>query len=109
MRAAPRASRASVNPARRGADIETYLAGRIEAEVVERRRQLHAAARHKRMRGLSAQDGVGRKLQRSLGDRRLVGHDQAGLDRSLRLGAAFEQAPLDQQAINAHAFCHGLN
>jgi hypothetical protein len=58
------------------------------------------------MRGLGAQDRVGRELQGRLGDRGLVRHHQAGRDRGLRLRAAFEQAPLDQQAIDAYARRH---
>ena len=40
----------------RGADIEADAASRIEAEMIERGRELHAAARHPGMRRLGAQD-----------------------------------------------------
>ena len=76
---------------------------RVEAEMVERRRELHAAARDVRMRRARAQARVDRDLLGGLAHRRVVGADQAGFDRGLRLGAAFEQAALDQQAIGALA------
>ena len=35
-----------------------------------------------------------------------VGRHHAGGNRLLGLGAALEQAALDQQAVDAHALCH---
>ena len=85
----------------RGADIEADAAFRIEAEMVERRRQFHAAARDIRMRRARFDLGVGCDFLRRLGDELAVGAHQAGLDRGLRLGAAVEQSALDQQSIDA--------
>ncbi len=74
--------------------------------MIERGRELHAAARHPRMRGLGAQHGVGRDLRGGLGDRDAVGRHQAGRNGGLRLGAALEQAALDQQTIDANTSGH---
>ena len=71
--------------------------------MIERGRELHAAARHLRVRGLGAQDRVGGDLLRRLGDQNVVGRHPAGGDGGLRLGAALEQAALDEQAIDADA------
>ena len=87
-----------------GADIEADAALRIEAEMIERRGELHAAARHIRMRRRRAQFRIDRDFFRGLAHRRRVGGDQPGRDRGLRLGAALEQAALDQQAIDAIFF-----
>ena len=87
----------------RSADIEADAPCGIKAEMVERRRKLHAAARDVRMRRLGAQHRIGRDFVRSLGDDHVVRRHPAGRDRGLRLGAALEQAALDQQAIDALA------
>ncbi len=75
--------------------------------MIERSRELHAAARHAGVRGLGVQHGVGGDLVRRLGDRHVVRRHQAGGDRGLRLGAALEQAALDEQAVDANACGHG--
>jgi hypothetical protein len=53
------------------------------------------------MRRRRLQLRVDRNLLRRLAYRRVVGGDKAGFDRGLRLGAAVEQAALDQQAIDS--------
>ena len=89
-----------------GADIEADAAARIEAEMIERRGELHPAARDVRMRRCRAQARIHRDRLRCLAHGDVVGDDQAGRDRGLRLGAAVEQAALDQQAIGALAGGH---
>ena len=88
-------------------DIEADAAGDIDAEAIERGCELDAAARHPGEGGLRAQRRVDGDLIGWLAHRRLVGGDEAGGDRGLRLGAAFEQATLDEQAIGAQARGHG--
>ena len=108
---APRAAREQHlgEAAGRGADVEADAAGRIEPEMIERGRELHAAARHPGMRRRRLQRGVGGDLLGRLGDGDAVGGHHAGGDRLLRLGAALEQAALDQQPVGAHALCHGIS
>ena len=100
---APRSQQHLGEAAGGGADIEADAAARIEAEMIERGGELHPAARDVRMRRRRAQRGIDRDLLRRLAHRRVVGGDQPGRDRGLRLGAAVEQAALDQQAIGALA------
>ncbi len=90
----------------RGADVEADAAGDVEAEPVERMRELDAGARHPRERRLGADDRLGGDLRRRLGDRHVVGGHQPGGDGGLRLGAALEQAALDEQAIDTDAGRH---
>src|SRR5712691_2227625 len=85
----------------RGADVETDAARRIEPEMLERGRELDAAARDPGVRGLGANARVDGDFVRWLGDGDVVYGDAAGGDGSLRLGAAFEQAALDEKAIDA--------
>ena len=86
----------------RGPDIEARAPRRIEAEMIERSGELDAAARHERIRRFRAQDRIRRDFRRSLGDRHVVHADEPGLDGRLRLGAALEQAALDQQPVDPH-------
>ena len=75
--------------------------------MVQRRRELHAAARHPGVRRRGLQDRIdGNLIGRAL-HRNVVRRDETGGDRGLRLGAALEQAAFDQQPIGAHAGCHG--
>src|SRR5262249_32973225 len=78
----------------------------IEAEVIERGCELHPAARYVRVRRLGAQHRVGGNFLRRLRDDNVVGGHAAGGDGGLRLGAALEQAALDQQPIDANAASH---
>lgn len=55
------------------------------------------------MRGPGTQSSVGRDFLRRLAHGDVVRRHQAGGDGGLRLGAAFEQAALDQQAVGALA------
>jgi hypothetical protein len=76
---------------------------RIELERVQRRRELDAAARHPRMLRLGAQHRVSRNFLGRLADRDVVGGDEPSRDRRLRPRAAFEQAAVDQQPVDAPA------
>jgi hypothetical protein len=100
----PRAAREQKlgEAAGRGAHIEADAIVRIESEMVERSRKLHAPARHPRIGLLGAQYSVDRNFFRRLGDRNIVRHHQARRDGGLRLGAALEQAALDQQTIDTN-------
>ena len=88
------------------ADVEANAPRGLEPKVIERERELHPAARHIRVRRLGAQDGVGGDLVRGLDHQDLVRRHTAGGDGGLRLGTAFEQAALDEQAIDASARDH---
>ncbi len=90
----------------RRADVEADAPARIETEMVERGRELLPAPRHIRMRGRGAQNRVGGNLLGRLAHRPVIGDDQAGFDRGLRLGAAVEQPALDQQPVGAQARGH---
>ena len=94
----------------RGADIEADAAARIkhriEAEVIERGRELHPAARHVRVRRLGAQHRIGGDFLRRLRDDNLIRRHAAGGNGGLRFGAALEQAALDEQPIDANAASH---
>src|SRR5215468_12217358 len=106
---APRAAREQHlgEAAGRGADIEADAAARIEFEMIERGRELHAAARHPRVSRHGVQRCIDRDLVRRPADQDVIGGDEAGRNRSLRLGTAREQAALDQQAIGAQTWRHG--
>ncbi len=90
----------------RGADIKADAVFRIEGELIERGRELDAAARNPWVRRCGAQHCVGGDFVGGLGDRDLVGGHPAGRDGGLRLGAALEQAAFDQQTIDALAGGH---
>jgi hypothetical protein len=60
------------------------------------------------MRRLGAQHRVGGDLFRRLFDDELVGPHTTGGNGGLRLGAALEQAALDEKAIDAKAAGHAL-
>jgi hypothetical protein len=88
------------------ADIEANTVAWIEAKMIERRRELHPAARDVRIRRCRAQVRIHRDRLRRLAHSDVIGDDQPGRDRGLRLGAAVEQAALDQQSIGALAVGH---
>ena len=85
------------------ADIEADVILDLDRIVLQRARQLDAAARHEGMRRLRLQHGVDRNALGWFQDRLVIGGDEARLDRGLRAGAAFEQAALDQQHVRALA------
>ena len=87
----------------RGADVEADMILDVDRVVLQRARELDAAARHKGMRGLRLQHGVGGDGLRRFCDRLVVGDDEAGLDRRARPRPALEQAALDQQDVGALA------
>ena len=86
--------------------VEADAAGGITAEVVEGGGELDAAARHVRVRGRRGERRVRRHLLRRLGNDDVIGRHPAGGDGGLRPGAAFEQAALDEQAIDANTGGH---
>src|SRR5438874_6719297 len=83
----------------RRADVETDTVPGVDLRMIESGCELHAATRDVRVGGCRAQNCVEWKLQGSLGDDRIVSGHKARGDRRLRLGAAFEQAALDEQQI----------
>src|SRR5665213_3236595 len=89
-----------------GADIEANTAARIEAEMIKRCRELYATARNVGIGRARAQSRIHSDGLRRLAHGDVIGDDQPGLDRSLRFGAAVEQAALDQQTIGALAGDH---
>jgi hypothetical protein len=91
----------------RGADVEADAPGGIAAELVERGRELDAATRHIRVRGLCAERGIDGHFLRGLGDDGRIGRHPSGGDGGLCLRPALEQAALDEQAIDADAGSHG--
>src|SRR5262249_5244235 len=94
----------------RGADIKADSILRIKTKMIERRRQLNATPRYVRMRRACKQRGVRRNFLRGLAHYPFVGGHKASFNRGLCLGAAFKQAALDQQAIDALARrIHKLN
>ena len=87
----------------RSADIEADALRGIDRAGVERSRKLHPAARDEGMRGRSGKFGVAGDFVGSLMHRRAIGADATGGDGGLRLGAALEQAALDQQLVGTQA------
>ena len=87
----------------RCADIEADVILDVDRILLQRARQLDAAARDKGMRGLRLQHGVSGNALGGFHDRLVVGGDEAGLDRGLGPRPAFEQAALDQQQVRAFA------
>src|SRR4051812_8949748 len=87
----------------RGADVEADAALRIEPEMIKRGGKLDPAAGDVGVRRRAGEHGIGGGLHRRLGnDHPIDAHAPRGNGR-LRLGAALEQAPLDEEAIDAHA------
>src|SRR6266851_2228031 len=91
----------------RGAHIETDTARDGDAEAGERVVELDAAARYPGKGRLSHERRIDRDGVGSLAHRSGVRRDKPGRDRSLGLGAAFEQATLDEQDVGALARGHG--
>ena len=87
----------------RGADVETDVILDVDRVLLERARELDAAARDKGMGRLRLQDGVGSDRLGSLQNLLVIGRDETGFDRRARASPAFEQSALDQQQIDAFA------
>ena len=83
--------------ARRRADVEAVRAGHVEAEGVERVRELLAAAGDERRRPLDLELGVLVDLLAGL----RVPRDEPGQDEGLRLGTRLGEAALDEQHVEA--------
>jgi hypothetical protein len=75
--------------------------------MFERRGEFHTAARDIRKGGLGAQLAVDGYFFRGFSDRPFIGNHPSGGNGGLRLGAALEQAALDQQTIGTSANSHG--
>ena len=103
------ASSTSVNPPVEAPTSRPATPAGVNAEMIECRRELHAAARHIGMRGAAASIAASMAISsEGFATGTAVGGDQPGRDCGLRLGAALEQAALDQQPIGAHASGHVL-
>jgi hypothetical protein len=74
--------------------------------MIERSGELDAAARHIGVLWCCGELGARRNFVRGFSYHHAVGMHEAGGDGRLRLGAAVEQAALDEQAIGAHARAH---
>ena len=85
----------------RGADVEADVILDIDRILLQRARELDAAARDEGMRRLRLQHRVGGDRLGSLQHLFVVGRNEAGLDRGARASPAFEQPALDQQQIDA--------
>ena len=85
----------------RGANIETNLVARVDAKMLERSRELHAAARNVGMnrRGLYAR--IGRERLGCLFNLNAVRAHEPGPDRGLRGGATRKNAAFHKQTIGA--------
>jgi hypothetical protein len=83
----------------RSAGVKTDAAIQIEAEGIESRRQLHAAARDVMMRRLRVDFRICINLIRRFANRNAVREDKSRCDSGLRLCAALEDASLDQNTI----------
>src|SRR5262249_10582645 len=93
-------------PAGRSPNVETHLTGWIEMKVVERGNEFSSSTRDPMLLRRCIQHRVGEHFLGRLGYDEPIGGDPAGSNCGLRLGAAFKQAALDQQTINANAFGH---
>ena len=82
-------------------DVEANLAGGIDAERVQRGRQLHAAARHPWIRGLRLDLRIRQDPLRSLDDGFAIDQNQTRRDRFRSLGPAGEKAACDKLEIGA--------
>src|SRR6185312_2673807 len=90
--------------------VEANAAFRVEPEVVECGSEFQSAPRDIGMGRARSQGGVSRDFFGGLANDTFVGRNPARLDCGLRFGAALEQAPLDQQAIDALSRCaHSRN
>ena len=82
-------------PAGGGADVEAVAPGRVDAEGVERVRELLAAARDEARAALDLELG---RLVHLLAGLRVPG-DEACEHERLRLGTALREAPFDEQDV----------
>src|SRR6185437_9306878 len=90
--------------------VKANASFRVEPEVVESGREFQTAPRDVGMGRTCPQAGVSRNFFRGLANDMFVCCNQTGLDCGLRFGAALEQAPLNQQAIDALSWrAHGRN
>src|SRR5262249_61576839 len=90
--------------ARRGAEIEAGAAARVDAEVVERSRQLLAAARGEAPpRTSQPQLRLGAHPGTGLVDAFAVDQHLAGEDQRLRLGARLRESGGDQALVEPRA------
>ena len=87
----------------RGADVKADAVFWGDMKVVKRGCELYTAARHIRMHGTRMQFRIGRNFLGGLGHHSPIDRHETGFDRGLRLGAALEQAALDQKPIDALA------
>ena len=87
----------------RRADVEADMVLDINGILLQRARQLDAAARDIGMRGLRGQCRVGGDGFRGFCHRLAVGNHKPGVDGRARPCPAFEQAALDQKHIRALA------
>src|SRR5258705_1923262 len=87
----------------RCADVETDMTLDVDRILLQRARQLYAAARDKGMGGLRMQHGVRVDALGRLHALLVIGRDETRFDCRLRPGPAFEQAALDQQCVRALA------
>jgi YVTN family beta-propeller protein len=90
-------------PSGRGAEVEAVLSGRIDPQLVERPRELLAAARDEARRAHDGQVDVVCDLLARL----VVTGDQAGHDERLRLLPALGQSALNEE--NVEPLAHGAS
>jgi hypothetical protein len=88
-------------PAGGGADVEAVAPGRVDAEGVERMRELLAATRDEARPSLDLE--LGRLVHLLAG--LLVPGNEACEDERLRLRAALREAPFDEQDVQP-LLCH---
>src|SRR5208282_208626 len=96
----------------RGADIETKLVSRIEAEGIESCGQLDTAARDPRIGRRGFDHSVRPNRRRRFADDFPIGTHESGRNGFLRLGSARKKLAPNQRDIGARVrsefFCHGL-
>ena len=93
----------------RGTDVKRDKPGRIEREMVERMRELEAAARHPGVVAAGdGQLGIFGKAHARLVDAPPRRRDEPGEDQRLCLGAAFGKALLDEQLIGPALRSHSV-
>src|SRR5262245_955299 len=90
-------------PAGRRTDIQADTFFRVKGKIVESGSKLDAASRDVRVSGAGTKDRVSRQFVRCFSYRPVIGEYKPGFNRGLGLGAAFEQAALDEKTIGALA------
>src|ERR1700744_2456053 len=88
-------------PAGRGANVETDVILDVYRGLLQRTRKLDAASGDKRVRRLGPRPGIESDRLGRLDDRSIIRRHETGVDRGARPRAAFKQASLDQQEIDA--------